>query len=375
MFKSFFGKILLVVLPFICVMMVLADISIKKGQIIPPHLAFIQQLENHDLIYRPAWTRTDEFYYKFTAVNYIQPDVMIIGSSRIQAWRMDYMFRDTGIGYNASVSAAEPIEMAWFIEGLEQRGNLPKIIIISLDHQFFNADSEFIRRNRVETVVPPLTYSFDYVVNRFRVVVRDNSYITNPRGIFIFYQNYRPTNNVGTVAQDTGRGYRYDGSYTFPNVFELSSQLIERHQESFNNGESIFERGDTVDEEAVNAIHTILGIASRNDVIVVGVILPYNSVNYRETIESGHFTFIPQVLSRLDTLFSQYGMPLLDFTNPESVGGSDAEMYDYWHAGEVLSLRAYRQTLIELPEIFSPYSDIEAIEMTLDNNHNRFSLP
>lgn len=355
--------------------MVLVDVSIKKGQIIPPLLAINQQLENHDLIYRPAWTRTDEFYYKFTAVNRIQPDILIIGSSRIQAWRPEYLFLEDGVAYNAAVTSAEPLEFAWFIEALERRGNLPEVLIISLDHQFFNADSEFIHRNRVETVVPSLTYSFDYVINGFRDVVRNNSYVTNPRGIISFYRNYIPTNSIGTVAQDTGRGYRYDGSYSFPNVVELSPRIIELHQESFNNGESIFEHGDTVDEISVNAINTILDIASRHDVIVVGVILPYNSVNYRETIDSGNFTFIPQVLSRLDTLFSQYNMPLLDFTYPESVGGSDAEMYDYWHAGEVLSLRAYRQALIELPEIFSPYSDIEAIEMTLDNSNNRFNLP
>lgn len=375
MLKSFFGKILLAVLPFICVIAILADISLKKGQILPPRLAFIQQLDNHDLIYRPAWTRSDEFYYKFIATNQQQPEILIIGSSRIQTWRPEYMFLDDSVGYNASVTAAEPLEFAWFIEALEYSNNLPQIIIISIDHQFFNADSEFIRNKRVEGVVPPLTYSFNYIINGFRNVVRDNNYIINPRAIITFYQNYNPMNNVGIVAQDTGRGYRYDGSYTIPNVADVSEQLIDLHQESFNNGESIFEHGHTVDEASVNAINTILEIASRNDVIVVGVILPYNSDNYRETLESDDFSFIPQVLSQMNTLFAQYEMPLLDFTYAETIGGSDEGMYDYWHSGEVLSLRAYYHTLLALPEIFASYSDIDAIEATLNNTENRFNLP
>lgn len=375
MYRSFFGKIFLAILPFICVIGILADISYKKGQIIPPYVAFLQQQANHDLIYRPAWTRSDEFYYKLIATNYLQPDVLIIGSSRIQGWRMDYLFRDPTIGYNASVTAAEPIEFAWFIEALEQSGNLPQVLVISIDHQFFNADSEFIRRNRVETVVPPFGYNFDYVINGFRDVVRDNSYLTNPRAIVNFYQNYQHTNNIGVVAYDTGRGYRYDGSYTFPNVAEVSPQIIAAHQESFINGVSIFEHGDTVDDVSVNAIHSILEIASRNEVDVVGIILPYNSMNYQEIIASGNFTFIPNALAQIDNLFTQYNMPLLDFTYAESVGGSDDEMYDYWHAGEVLSLRVYRQTLINLPEIFSPYSDIDTIEAILNNTQSRFNLP
>lgn len=364
---------MIIALPFVCVFLVFADIAIKKGDANPPALIVAQQQTNSDLVYMPTWTRADQFYYKFTAVNQIQPDVLIIGSSRVYHWRSDIMFDEHGSGYNAGLPSAEPLEVAWFLDGLAAHNHLPDVMILAIDDLFFNQDGTFVRSNRVENVIPPLDYSFDYALNGIRLTAQD--YSQHPQQILHFYRNYQPSNLSGEVARSSGRGYRADGSFQFPDLYDVSPQLIDNHQWLYDNGDRIFQHGDSIYEPSMAAIEHILQLASENDVTVIGIFTPYNSEHYERMLSSGNYSYIPEVRRRIRLMFDNYGMPLYDYTYADTVGGSNEELYDYLHAGEVLGLRVYYDMLLTSPEIFAAYSNISRIEQILNRVDNRFFLP
>lgn len=369
----FFAKIVMIVSPFICIFLIFTDMAGKIGNSNSPLFVIKQQQANQNLLYLPTWERQDIFFYKIATINYVSPDVLLLGSSRMYHWRLDYMFNAESIGYNASIGSIEPIEIAWIIENLANQNNLPEVIILGIDDPFFNQDATDIRENRIDNVVPPLLYNFMRTIDGVKTTAQQ--YTTNPVKIARFYQYYEQTNFLGSVARDSGRGFRFDGGFQIPQLGELSESEIQRQDDFYTNNQNIFQRGDSIYQPAIDAIEDILTIAVEHDITVIGIISPYNSSQFNRMMDSGEFSYLPEARQQVGQLFAEHDMPLLDFTDATTIGGTDDELYDYWHPGEVLSLRIYNTILRMFPDTFEQYSDAAQIEAYLNSTENPFYLP
>lgn len=90
-------------------------------------------------------------------------------------------------------------------------------------------------------------------------------------------------------------------------------------------------------------------------------------------MDSGEYTYIPQLRDKIQGLVADCDMQLLDYTDATDIGGSDEELYDYLHAGEVLGLRVYHDMLLQVPDILTPYSTVSRIEDRLNQVDNHSS--
>ncbi|MEO1289135.1 MAG: hypothetical protein AAFV93_15330 [Chloroflexota bacterium] len=366
-------KLLMIVLPFAIVISILFDIALKLGDANPPRWVVSQQQAHPDLIYKPPWTRADQFHYKFTATHHLRPDVLLIGSSRVYHWRPDLMFDTSTTGYNASIPSAEPLEVLQFLEGLAERNSLPDVLILPVDELFYNDTGTFVRSNRVEQVIPRMRYGYDYAFGGFRAIARD--YLSQPSQVYDFYQSYTSDRWLGYTAQTYQQGYRVDGSFYFSNLHNLQVDLTRHHQSLIANNEGIFQYGNAVFSPSLDATEAILTLADENDVTVVGLFLPYHASNYEQMMSSGNYEYIPIVREEIRQLFAEHNVPLFDYSLPEIVGGEDDEMYDYLHGGEVLGLRTYHQLVLDAYEILSPYSDVTRLATLIDSATDNFYLP
>lgn len=369
---KFYGKLIIIAVPFFIAGAIFLDIGFKSGEAIPPTLMIQQQQNNHQLIYYPGRTRLDLFYYKYTAIRQLQPEVLILGSSRFYTWRTDYMV-DDGIAYNAAIPSARPSEMALVVESFSGGQYFPDVIILALDYAFFNEAFVNESIDVVDRVMPPFNYDLTYVFNGTREVARD--YSLRPTALYYYYARYEPSNLLGNIARNTGRGFIYDGSYYFPDLNEFRPGQMSRHETEYLENEGIFRRGDTLNADSIQGVEDLLAVAQDNNAIVIGLMSPYNSEQFERMMLSGEFAYIEAAREQIQLLFDEYDMPLADYTDIRSVNGSNEELYDYWHPGEVLSLRIYYQLLQDYPGVFEAYSNRTAIEDYLSRAPDNLYLP
>lgn len=123
--------------------------------------------------------------------------------------------------------------------------------------------------------------------------------------------------------------------------------------------------------EALTITEDILRLAEEHHISIIAILPPFRPSYYERMIESGDFDYIPDAIVELQALFGEYDVPLYDFTNPQVIGGSEAEMTDGWHITDLFSLRIYHHLLLEEPELLGQYSDVDTIATWIEQNQAR----
>jgi hypothetical protein len=360
MWRKLTIRLLLFFLPILILGAIHIYVGVMVGEIAPFRTIQARQASAERVIYEPDWQRDEFMHFKFQQVLQRQPQVIIIGSSRVIFFRDDFFNLAPDAFYNVSIISAEPWETTQFLRGLADRNALPSVIIVSMDLPLFNDDGHTLSDDRVTNVVPNFFSGFQYLQGASQRVA--SQWLKSSHVLFEYMED---DTYLGLNASRSQMGYLYDGSYYSPTLHTQRDRRTEPQLTAFANGEGIYEHGSSVRRETMDTVIAMLQIAQNAGVTIIGFLPPYQTEIWDGMMQSGNFTYIDAVLPQLQTLFADYGYPLYDFSDPRTIDATSDELTDTWHPGERLSLRMYLYMLQHQPDMLGAYSDVAYLEEQL----------
>jgi hypothetical protein len=157
----------------------------------------------------------------------------------------------------------------------------------------------------------------------------------------------------GAHAVLNGNGYRRDGSYRSGKAIDDVRQGIaasSRFGESFariQDGGHRFEPGTTVHEAALVEVERLLDACESRGITVVAFTPPYAHTVWQAMVGVGsdqRYAYLRHLAARLGPIFASRGSAFIDASDLASLGASDEEALDGFHASE----KAYLRLLIRL---------------------------
>ena len=330
------------------------------------------QMGDASILYRPRYGNRDP-EFKLLATNTRQPDVVAVGSSRILQFRSMFFNRDTREFYNAAGPAWQLEHMIALVEGLEYA---PRVLIISLDHPWFN---DAYPGDPFQPSLEP-TSDFDHIfmVNRSVMQAILNG---EPLDIQAMLARREPGYGglaLGLRAIRDGHGFRNDGSEQYGDFFVAQYLHPEneraRHLSLLENGQDMYARGTEVSESAIQELQTMLQYCEERGIYVIGFLPSYMPTLYQQMVAGGQHQYVELLPERLDPIFQSHGFAFFDFTDGAVLHATDGDFIDGWHASERMNLRLYTEMVRALPDVLGAYSDIQWLASTDANATDTFNV-
>jgi hypothetical protein len=370
--RKFIKKLLLFSLPFFVLTILTTIGSLSIGEAIPISMIIEMQIHDSSIIYQPNWLRQDIMYYKYLGAISRHPEILILGSSRINQFRSAFFDTQAEHTYNAAIPSLDMNEIKRFLDALIEAEEIPHILIFNIDLPYFNADESQVSFNRLPFIVPPKTYIFDYVPRAVRRTASE--WVENPSILPSHLANSLSENRrfYGIFAMTNAYGFRHDGSRYYRGVESNLANQLRVDWQRLNKGEDWFEHGTEVNIAALADLESTLQQAQAQGIIVIAILPPYHHEFYHPMLESNNYAYLDKARSQIRLLFNEYGMYLFDYTDTYPSGGSDDELYDSWHPGELLSLRITLDIVQSLPDIFAASVDTKVLQSMIDSAESPF---
>lgn len=357
-------KLILYLLPMLTGLGMMLALAIYSGEAMP--LSWVVQAQMHDpqAIYLP-YDQDAIFAYKNMMLQARQPEVLLVGSSRILSFQSAFFNKNPDAFYNAGGSSWQPREITVLLDNLDP-AHAPKILLIGVDFYWFNADwSGFASPGSLATG----EISPDRVLRTTRQVMQQVFTRQISLNLILHpFESVYGNRAYGLTALTTGRGYRGDGSRQ-TNVVLLSSGeqagLRMSHQVYLREQVAGYVQGTTVSEAALADLEHMLHTAEQLNIQVIGFLPPLLPAIYERIQANPDYAYFPLATQAVTQLFADHHLPFFDFTDPASAGGTYQEMVDGIHPSELLSLRVYAAMLRDLPDMLGAYSDLAALEKAI----------
>lgn len=364
-------KFTVLCVPILLLIGICVAVGLDVGEIYP--LSTIAQLQSEDreIKYDLIGTNIKHMQYKYESILVQEPQLVLMGSSRTWYFREHVANRCTRSFINASYGNSSVFEMANMLQKIIDNEKSPEVILLSIDYPDYNADSDYrgVVRQLDETTV------WEYFIDGSKRSILQ--VLQNPQTVMNLLRDSESNTQLGWgfVTGGTPNYYNGDGSHVetkfddgyLPTGLDIHNTMIEQEQLQY-------ESGSTVDDNALQALETILQLAADNNIEIIGFFPPFHK-EIRDQLENDErFTYIPIAHTNIIDLFDTYRFPIYDFSDPERVGGGEEGMYDGWHSGEILSTQIYLQLLRGEPDILTKYSDADYLDTLIDNANNPYTL-
>ncbi len=367
----FWLKLFLFSLPFAIAFLVFTGILIYSGESMPLSMVVAIQQGDVPVLYRPRYGNRD-FTYKLLSTEARQPEVLAIGSSRVLQFRSVFFNRDSSVFYNAAAPAWSLQRVDEFMRALSPDA-LPEVLLLSIDQVWFNP-------NFVPETWEPEVSDFEQIFLVNRSVIQDTLAGIRPLDYGQLLRRTEPGFGgmaLGIRAITDGHGFRNDGSEQYGD-FLIAHWLTpeterNRHLEWMRNGENMYVYGDSVSEEAITLLNSLLQYCQERGILVVGFFPPFAPTLYDEMLANGQHTYMPQASARVSALMAQYSYPFFDFSDGGQFGG-DGDFFDGWHGSERINLQMYITMAQALPNVFGQYSDLAPLQRAVSEAQDTFNL-
>jgi hypothetical protein len=367
---SFLRKIAVYAIPFAVLFLLLTGGLAYVGESMPLGLVLQMQGSDTPILYRVKYGNLDQ-RFKRMAVDYFQPEVMFIGSSRVLQFRSAFANLNPDAAYNAAAPAWQLEEISGLLYNTNHR---PDIIILGVDDPWFNAD--YAGDPIVE--LPVSDFSRFFIVNRtlLQEVLEGKTF-----DIQHLLARVEPGSSggiaIGFRAIVDGHGFRNDGSEQYGD-FLVAQHLWQpntrgMHTGWFEEGAEMYVHGNTVDAAAIEQLREILEFAQRNDILLIGFYPPYMPSLWEVMEASEDHTYIPESTAQVEALFEEYGFPYFDYHDGADLNATDEDFFDGWHASEKISAQIYINIAREVDEL-QPYTNIDALQAVVDNATDTFRV-
>jgi hypothetical protein len=368
----FARRLLLFTLPFAIGFLLLTGSLIYIGESMPLHLVIWMQDSDTPVLFRPMYGNRDQDF-KLLSTNYRQPEILAIGSSRVLQFRAQFANNNPRAFYNAAAPAWRLPEVSRMLFEMEAK---PKVIVLGIDYPWFND------AYAGDPIIEPPTnfWSRMFVVNRSflqDMILGENK--EKLGDIPYLLRRDEPSGSggiaLGVRAIYDGHGFRNDGSEQYGD-FLVRQYLWQPHtrgrdMERFENGEDMYAYGDSVSEFGMNQLREVVEFAAANDILLVGFFPPYMPSLWAEMSVSKNHTYIPLVNEQITALFEEYDFPLLDYSDATTLGATDEDFFDGWHASEKIAAQLYLDIVANVPEL-QAYTDSAPLQDTIDNATDTF---
>jgi hypothetical protein len=377
--KRFLIQLLVYLVPLTVYVLSTSGAAAYAGEFYPLRQIAALQAGSTPVLYGRAY-RDNYFSYKLIATKLRRPEVLSIGSSRMLEFRSMFFNKKSSAFYNAAHSAQSIYQVHDFLEALDQ-SELPKVLIISLDHPWFNAASRYAAPpSGPEQVDDESMPDFIHAADVSRSVAVDVA--SRKLKVDRLLAHKDPVYGVqayGLNAIVNGMGFRNDGSYQYGgdilNPPGFGDKMREGFKDLRQNIDSHFVGGDELSRQGLDELELILKFARAHGIFVIGFSPPYAPTIYREMMSDGRHTYITQEVMALQDLFKRYGFAYFNFSDAAQLGATEEDMVDSFHASEFINLRMYIQMLTALPKVLGPYSDLKFLKpLAVTPPKSRFEL-
>ena len=293
-----------------------------------------KQLENESLY--SSSINLDYKNYIEKKYKIIKPDVLIIGSSRMQYYP-NYLFN------TKMLIAQQPFySFEMFYTSLVSLLEIhkPKIIIVGLDWWLFNKNynknnSKLYSRllnQKISINEDKNKTFFDFSLNE---LLKPYLWIINQKiSIKFFYENIKNNNlkNIGVASNLYKSGYNIEGYYSdthwisgrknFDLNFEYTKNLIQKNAKDFIPFE--------FDDNSIKIIQNINRIVKLNNIELINIFSPIAPTIYQELNKNEYLKHFEEITKQLENIDNIYNFTKKDYYN-------DCQFLDGIHAGEVLN--------------------------------------
>lgn len=369
--RKFISKFFLVLLPVLLLSGALAGLAWHTGEALP--IAHVVQRQQSDPTIIYGTSRLENIMpLKLATAAMRQPDVLILGSSRLLQMRDQFFTRQPDKVYNASGGGWQLGVMIQYYHLLDPE-NRPKIMILGLDQVWFNSDSN------VNLLIggqnPNKRYDFDVIRNASVAVMQ--SLLSGKLSLQDMLQHQDSIyhhNTIGLTALERSFGYRADGSLQQGLLIAsraMQDASLAQHITYFATTNAYnYVLGDRVRVDTLERLDAFLAELHDDGVMVLGVTAPYHYQIYDAMQESGEYTYIDKAVPMIEAIFGAYGFDYYYFDDLREYGAGYNDWYDGWHVTESNSLRMLNVIFQDHPELFADYVDIDAVQTLLDGFTN-----
>jgi hypothetical protein len=368
--NAFTLKLTAFFLPLAVAMGVIIGIAIQSGEAMPLKMVIRNQEADPLAIYLPV-DRDTIFAYKNLMYHERQPDVVVIGSSRVLNFRSNALNNAPEEFYNAGFSGMRMREIEAFIDTLTP-GTAPKILVMGIDQFWFNT---LWTDNREEAVIDTGEIGVERVLKTTRRAWQEIllGTIDLPQ-VFAARDPLYGGRAMGIDALVDGVGYLSDGSRQTDIVTLNPGGWFDLRQDSLNaywQGRGHYRRGKLLNDEALEQLERIIQKAQALDITIIGFGPPFMPDIYNGMMSGDAYSYLTDLTPRLTELFEDYDVHYFEFADVSALSdNANREMADGVHASELMSLRIYLEMVKALPDILGEYTDIEALEALIADAPN-----
>lgn len=373
MLRRFLLRISLFLLPLILCGGLPLLLTYHVGDLLSVDQIVQEQVNDSAITYNPD-DRGLRLTYKLRGIELRQPEVAILGSSRILQFRDFFFNKAPDQFYNAGGHGWELDEAYTMLQNIDPASQ-PKIILLGIDYLWFNDDFEDVPL-AADWYKPAPNYRETLSLTN-RVLT---SLLRGQIGLETLLARQSPNQTgraIGFTAITGGTAYRSDGSLqlgaNFQNL-QTRENLRLRDSDSAAAGLYAYQSGDTISQESLDLLEAFLIEAKARGIHVVGIAPPFTGRIYSIMRNRGQHAYLFAAAEQLPGLFAGYGFDFFDFSDPRLFGGSDEEMYDGWHATELLSARMMIEMIKARPSVFAEYSDVAFLEDLISRSADPISL-
>ena len=323
----------------------------------------INQQKINDILFGPKLTDKATLDYKIKGTVIIKPDILILGTSRIMQINQKH-FSHNKI-YNAGVNASGMQGLEGMIKLLNSipKNDLPKHIIVGLDPWIFNpnypenSNNKTIRelvKNALKTK-PLIFNTVKLIVNSPRDLIRrlsSYSSLINQKTPWIHYLfSSRGFKGFGLNAKMLEIGYRFDGSYKYPNDYgkEWNDQSIENYKIILEKDAYRFVPASQIYNKSIDDLKSILDFAIKNNIYITGLLPPFSPNFYSAlTSMSDRSKFYQEYENKICSIFQSYGFQCFNFCDIQNntiIKKYNNDFYDNMHPGEGLMSEITKQIM------------------------------
>jgi hypothetical protein len=300
----------------------------------------LKKQHTDDAIYG-SLLNNNEFELSLSRIEYIQPDIITLGSSRVLPFREEF-FSTKFAGAGRAVT--QITEAGMFIDRIVEMEHVPKTIMFGLDFWWFHND--YAKRNVSSRHLPT---EKGFASNKLRSIldniVRNRIDISDVAKKILFdaerkqYRQYTDFHSMGLNALNNFSGFRKDGSYFYGNILAGYRPSADKQFKNtvmrINNGTDKFRYGDHVNEQAWESLLYFVKKAQDNNIEVILFYPPLsNKVFELMDKKSTDYKYIDILTKRLEQLGNFF-----DFHNPSILNTNSCEFIDGFHGGETTNAR------------------------------------
>lgn len=320
------------------------------------------------VLYGPAYNSFNP-YYKLQFILKTHPDVIALGSSRVMTMRSPFFKKEVGF-FNAFGSVYTVNDLRPFLEHLPP-GKEPKVLILALDHSFFNplfnkglAPADF-KEQPIFTNMPNVLRAMfkDYFAKKFTL-----------RDLFSEKRN----RGFGLNAIMNGNGSMNDGAYYPGKIIENPEGIATKKRFETTWGDIVLGKGrfpfsGDFSRDNVHELQQFLSRCASRNIYVIGFMPPFTHRAFERIkfLKEEH-AFMFKLETVLSKIFREFNFGFFDFSDLAWIGASDEEAIDETHGSEKAFVRLFAIMASEDKRLAVYAQDLQYLEKRVQESTGPF---